>query len=130
MSGDGVMSGPARHIADARPQARVAVTGTITAARTVTVGTSPAYLCRLADDTGQLDLLFLGRAGVPGLRPGARCAVDAMAGTHRGRLTAWNPRYQLICAESEPGRAPAIQQPFITPRRGGTQAARRVLAPR
>ena len=130
MSGNGVMSGPARRIADTRPQARVAVTGTITAARTVTVGTSPGYLCRLADDTGELDLLFLGRAGLPGLRPGARCAVDAMAGTYRGRLTAWNPRYHLISAEPGSGRAPECQKPYFTPRPGASRAARRVLAPR
>jgi hypothetical protein len=126
------MSAPARRIADARPQDRVAVTGTVTAARAVTVGAGPGYLCRLADGSGQLDLLFLGRAGVAGLVPGARCAVEARAGTYRGRLTAWNPRYRLIPAEdpSIPGRPGCDRQQEFTHRRGVTRAVPATLASR
>jgi len=126
---DPAANGPARRIANARPQARVAVTGTIVSARTVTVGTSPGYLCRLADGTGELDLLFLGRTAIAGLVPGARCTVEAMAGIYRGRLTAWNPRYRLMSAESGSGRAPASQPPSFTPRRGVNRPVRRLLAP-
>jgi len=101
------VNGAARQIRDARPQARVAVTGTITAAQAVMVGGSPGYRCRLADGTGQLDLLFLGRDRVAGLTPGARCEVEAMAVAYHGRLTAWNPRYRLMPAARRPGRSPS-----------------------
>ena len=61
----------ARRISDARPQARVAVTGIITAAQTVTIGSSPVYRCTLTDGTGEIDVLFLGRTAVGGLTAGA-----------------------------------------------------------
>jgi hypothetical protein len=124
------MSACARRIADARPQAWLAVTGTITAARAVTVGGGPGYLCRLADGTGGLDLLFLGRAGVAGLVPGARCAVQAMAGTRRGRLTVWNPRYRLMSPENGPACVPAGLPEPRTSRLDRSSTARPVLAPR
>jgi hypothetical protein len=85
----------ARRISDARPQARVAVTGIITATQTVTIGTSPAYCCTFTDGTGEIYLLFLGRTEVPGLRGGRRCSVAGTAAASGGRLVIWNPRYWL-----------------------------------
>jgi hypothetical protein len=85
----------ARMISDARPQARVAVTGIITATKTVTIGTSPAYRCALTDGSGEIYVLFLGRTEVPGLRRGRRCSVAGMAATSGGQLVVWNPRYWL-----------------------------------
>ncbi len=82
-------------IADARSQDRVAVTGTIRATQTITVGTSPAYRCVLDDGTGELDLLFLGRGTVAGLAAGTRCSVQGTATARQGRLAVWNPRYQV-----------------------------------
>lgn len=85
----------ARRISDARPQARVAVTGIIIATQTVTIGSSPAYRCMLTDGTGHIYLLFLGRTAVSGLRVGRRCSVAGTAGTSDERLVVWNPRYWL-----------------------------------
>jgi len=85
----------ARMISDARPQARVAVTGIITATKTVTIGSSPAYRCALTDGTGEIYVLFLGRTEVPGLRGGRRCSVAGTAAASGGRLVVWNPRYRL-----------------------------------
>jgi RecG-like helicase len=85
----------ARRISDARPQARVTVTGIITATQTVTIGSSPAFRCTLADGTGQIFVLFLGRTEVGGLMAGRRCRVAGTAGTSGGRLVIWNPRYWL-----------------------------------
>jgi hypothetical protein len=82
-------------ISDARPQARVAVTGIITATKTVTIGSSPAYRCALTDGTGEICLLFLGRAEVPGLTAGRRCRVAGTAAASGGWLVVWNPRYRL-----------------------------------
>ncbi len=85
----------ARRISDARPQARVAVTGIITAAQTVTIGSSPVYRCTLTDGTGEIYVLFLGRTAVGGLTAGRRCSVAGTAATRGGRLVLWNPRYRL-----------------------------------
>jgi two-component system sensor histidine kinase KdpD len=86
----------ARKAADTRSQGRVVVTGTIRTAQVVTRGSSPAYCCTLDDGTGQLDLLFLGRTGVPGLTVGTRCSVEGTAtGTDGDRLVVWNPLYRL-----------------------------------
>jgi CheY-like chemotaxis protein len=85
----------AKYLAQAYPQGRVDVTGVIHEVQTIAVGGSPAYRCVLADGTGEIDLLFLGRSTVPGLAVGGRCSVAGIAGTHCGRVVIWNPRYQL-----------------------------------
>jgi RecG-like helicase len=85
----------ARQISDARPQARVTLTGIITATQTVTIGSSPACQCTLTDGTGEIYVLFLGRTEVSGLTAGRRCRVAGTAGTSGGRLVVWNPRYWL-----------------------------------
>ncbi len=86
---------PASRICDVRPQAPVAVTGTIRLTDTVPVGSSFAYRCVITDSTGELDVLFLGRTAVWGLTAGTRCGVTGTAGIHGARLVVWNPRYRL-----------------------------------
>jgi hypothetical protein len=85
----------ASRICDVRPQAPVAVIGTIRLTDTVPVGSSFAYRCVITDGTGELDVLFLGRTAVSGLAAGARCGVTGTAGIHGARLVVWNPRYRL-----------------------------------
>ncbi len=82
-------------IADARVQTRVSLSGTISSAGLLTLGSSPVYRCRFGDGSGELDLLFLGHAAVAGLAAGSRCSVQGMATMRRGRLVIWNPRYRL-----------------------------------
>ena len=89
-----VNAGPGR-IGDARTRQHVSVVGTVGAAGTVTVGGSPAYRCVLSDGTGQLDLVFLGHRTVGGLTAGKRCRVAGVVTTRCGRLTIWNPRYEI-----------------------------------
>jgi hypothetical protein len=112
----------ARRISDARPQARVAVTGIITATETVTIGSGPACRCALTDGTGEIYVLFLGRTAVSGLTAGRRCSVAGMAGTSGGRLVVWNPRYRLqppddigtICPQQRGGLARAWEKARVT----------------
>jgi hypothetical protein len=120
-------NGAATRIAGIRPRAHVVVAGTIRTAGTVTVGSSPAWRCTLADGTGEIELLFLGRARMAGLQPGRRCGVTGTAvpvtarwrpsgpygcadghGAESGgatpdgaRLVIWNPRYQLAATEED-----------------------------
>jgi hypothetical protein len=82
-------------VAMVRVQSRVTVTGVIRSVDTEAIGSSPAVRCVLADGSGQIDLLFLGRESLTGLMPGRRCSATGRAGVHRGDLVIWNPRYQL-----------------------------------
>jgi hypothetical protein len=79
-----------------RPQERVSLAGTISAAETVSAGLSPVYHCVLIGAHGELGLLFLGRATVAGLTAGTRCTVQGTVAVHCGRLAIWNPRYQVL----------------------------------
>jgi hypothetical protein len=90
----------ARSLADATPRSRVAVSGVIVAAkrwsRDAAAGADLGFRCELDDGTGQIDLVFLGRVGVPGLVVGSRCHVEGTARMEHGRLTVWNPVYHLV----------------------------------
>jgi CheY-like chemotaxis protein len=82
-------------IATVRVQSRVTVTGVIRSVSTESIAATPAVRCVLADGSGQIDLLFLGRESVAGLVPGRRCAATGRACVHRGRMVLWNPAYEL-----------------------------------
>jgi hypothetical protein len=88
----------ARRIADACPRYRLVVTGTITAIRVVELGESYGLRCELDDDTGQVALVFVGRAEIPGVVKGARCTVEGTArqgGDNQSELEVWNPLYRF-----------------------------------
>lgn len=85
----------ATEIGKLRPQQRIRVTGLVRAVTAVPAGGSVACRCTLADDSGEADLMFLGRARVPGLEPGTRCTAEGMAAARGGRIVIWNPRYEI-----------------------------------
>jgi hypothetical protein len=74
---------------------RVVATGTIVPVPASAAGHPSSYRCTLFDGTGQIDLLFLGRPQVRGMTLGARCRVEGTARMDHGRLTLWNPLYDL-----------------------------------
>ena len=86
----------AHGIGDVAVSTLVTVRGTIRATRVLPVGRGVAFDATLADDTGTLELLFLGRTAIAGIEPGARCAVDGRATTRDGAVVMWNPRFELI----------------------------------
>ena len=49
----------------------------------------------VSPETGQVDLIFLGRPGVAGLDVGARCTVEGTARSEGDRLVVWNPLYRF-----------------------------------
>jgi nucleotide-binding universal stress UspA family protein len=95
----------ATRITDVRVQDRVKVTGTIISSQTTAIGSGLGYRCVLADGSGQLDLLFLGRAVIAGLAVGTRCRVEGVAAARGGRLAVWNPRYEV-----QPGPTPPVTE--------------------
>jgi hypothetical protein len=95
-SGDSWGGRPIAHrIADAAPRRRVVVTGTIVAAELGCWRRTPAFICRLDDDTGCITVIFGGQRPVPGMIKGALCTVEATALSNGGGLLLWNPHYRF-----------------------------------
>ncbi len=90
-----------RLIGEVRSQQHVAVSGVIRSSTAMALRGCPACRYRLADGTGDLDLMFLGRITVPGLVPGRRCRAEGTAATRDGRIVLWNPRYQVEADRSD-----------------------------
>ena len=50
----------------------------------------------LADETGAIQVVFLGRRTIAGLEAGKRIRVEGVVAQHRGRLALLNPSYRLL----------------------------------
>jgi hypothetical protein len=60
----------------------------------------------LVDDTGSINVVFLGRKQIAGIKPGTRLIVDSVVGQHRGRLALLSPYYEIL-AEAHVEQPPA-----------------------
>lgn len=87
---DGVVS-----IGDVRWRQRVRVAGRVRSVRVQPWGGVPTLECTLIDETGGLEVVFLGRREVAGIRPGSRLVAEGILGAHHGRLALLNPDYDL-----------------------------------
>lgn len=85
----------ARYMVEVRASGLLDVQGTIVSTEIIQMGSCAAYQCTLDDNTAELDLLFLGRAVMPGVEIGMICAVTGRAAIRAKRLVVWNPRYEL-----------------------------------
>ncbi len=52
--------------------------------------------CTVLDDTGGIELIFLGRRSVPGIWLGTRIRAAGRVGAHHQRLAMLNPVYELL----------------------------------
>jgi amino acid transporter len=77
-----------------RQQVRVA--GRIQALRVHPLAGSPSLECTIADDTGAMSAVFLGRHEIGGLEIGRTIVIEGMAVEHHGRLSIVNPLYELL----------------------------------
>lgn len=111
-----------RRVGDAAPRHRLVATGVIRGAGSRVVGSGQAHVCTLEDDSGTIDLVFVGRRWVPGLQDGARCTVEGTVARSGGRLVLWSPLYRLE-------RAPAVlEQPALLEPAGAAPASRKAAA--
>lgn len=83
-------------VADLVARRRARVAGTVTALTYPPASEHPALVARLADGTGVLELVFLGRRDVPGIEPGRRLVVEGTVVEDRGRRLVYNPAYTLL----------------------------------
>src|SRR5215208_2813033 len=83
-------------ISDAPDRERVRLRGTL---RTVTLrprGGVPALEAELADGSGVLIVVWLGRRRIAGISPGRAIEVEGRIGSSEGHRIIYNPRYELI----------------------------------
>jgi hypothetical protein len=76
------------------------VTGRVRSVRVRPWGDTPVVECTIVDETGGIDVVFLGRRTVAGIRPGAHLTAEGMVGAHERRLAILNPVYELAPANS------------------------------
>lgn len=86
----------AEGIAAARFRQRVDLTGRIHSMQVQPWSGIATLDVTLADDHGQIHVVFLGRRAIPGMSAGRRLRVQGMVGQHRGQLALLNPNYQLL----------------------------------
>jgi amino acid transporter len=75
----------------------VCVEGRVETLRVRPLAGTSTLECVLADETGALSVVFLGRARIHGIKVGTRLRVTGTAGDHHGRLAILNPVYDLNC---------------------------------
>ena len=87
---------------------RVLIAGTVQVIRHDRIGGMPALEAELYDGPGRIDLVWLGRASIPGIEPGSRVVAEGRLGVRRGRATMFNPRYELsTSADGQPALSAA-----------------------
>ncbi len=75
---------------------RVMVSGRIRSMRVQPWSGVPALECTLADDSGGVAVVFLGRREVPGIAVGVRLKAQGVVGEHHGQLAILNPVYEIL----------------------------------
>ena len=75
---------------------RVMVSGRIRSMRVQPWSGVPALECTLADESGGVAVVFLGRREVPGIRVGVRLKAQGVVGEHHGQLAILNPVYEIL----------------------------------
>ena len=89
-----------------RPRVRIA--GTVQVIRHDRIGGMPALEAEIYDGPGRVDLVWLGRASIPGIEPGSTVVAEGRLGVRRGRATMFNPRYELgTSADGQPALSAA-----------------------
>jgi RecG-like helicase len=88
-------------IASVKHRMRTTVCGRIQSVRVQPRAGVATLQATLADDTGTITLVFLGRRHIPGIEPGAYLAASAVVGERGGRLELLNPDYQLLATRRD-----------------------------
>jgi hypothetical protein len=72
------------------------VVGRVRSMRVHPWGGAASLECTIADDTGAINVVFLGRRSIPGLRNGTIVRIDGVAIDHHGRRAILNPDYTIL----------------------------------
>ena len=85
-------------IGDAQPRQEITVAGEISSLRIVPRAGTPWLEATVNDGSGSLVVAWTGRRNIPGVAPGKRLVLSGRAAPQgaAGRLTIFNPRYELL----------------------------------
>ena len=89
-------------IASLEPRHRSLIAGRVRSMRVHPWGGSPSLELGLADETGSVTVVFLGRRSIGGLRIGTTMSVSGVLGTHSSREAILNPDYTIISSPELP----------------------------
>lgn len=89
-------------IAATRDRARARVRGRIESVSPPTSAGVSALDVEIADRTGTLHLLFVGRPAIPGINPGIELTVEGLVSSQAGRRVMYNPSYEIVPRKNEP----------------------------
>ena len=92
-----VIEYPTAPIAAVRWRDVATIEGTIRSVRARPWGDGVATLeCTVLDESGGIEVVFLGRRAIPGIVLGARIRARGRVGAHHRRLAILNPFYELL----------------------------------
>lgn len=83
-------------IADLIPRTRASVTGTVHSMAVLPAERAPELRLELYDGTGVLDVIWLGRRAIDGIRPGTYLTLTGRVTLVDGRATIFNPGYEML----------------------------------
>lgn len=83
-------------ISETSSRTRVTIAGRVTAVRVQPRSGVATLQCTVADSSGEIQVVFLGRRQVGGWEPGAFVLVTGMIGERAGHKEILNPGYQLL----------------------------------
>lgn len=78
------------------PRTHTTVSGVLRAVTYGPVSAKPVLTGQLYDGTGSIDLVWIGRRSIAGIRPGAHLRAEGMVAAGRTRPTIYNPAYELL----------------------------------
>jgi amino acid transporter len=77
-----------------RQRARLA--GRVRSVRVQPLAGVPSLEVKIADETGSVLIVFIGRRRIAGIKPGTNLVVEGIVGEQSGRLALLNPHYELV----------------------------------
>ncbi len=83
-------------IGAARFRERVEIEGRVQSMRVQPWSGVATLEITLVDDTGSMNVVFLGRRTIAGISAGTRMRVSGVVGSHHGRRAMLNPRYRIL----------------------------------
>ncbi len=96
LSGKPGRSEPGTSIGSVAFRDRVTLTGRVQAIRVQPWSGVATLEVSLVDETGAIQLVFLGRRTIAGIATGTRLQVQGVVGTHRGARSILNPVYRIL----------------------------------
>ncbi|WP_303324854.1 OB-fold nucleic acid binding domain-containing protein [Actinomyces radicidentis] len=83
-------------IGELLPRRRARVSGVLRAVTYRPASDKPVLVGQLFDGTGSVDLVWIGRRQIAGVRPGIHLAAEGMVAAGRTRPNMYDPSYEIL----------------------------------